>query len=166
MDDGKILNLHAEIGLCQMTNWTFHYIWLYTLDQFLKAWHRPATIISFVAKYNLRDKICKCVIVCSWSTVWYQRRQRLQIWKINGYLMVIWDWNTDILKPFCFVNWIIWFLKYYTWYQFILQNDSTFWEESLIHFKSFLNQYLTASISSKSARNMLLDFSTFISRQL
>ena len=59
-DDGSILNLHLEIGFMsdEKINLSLHLDQnSYKLDQYEKAWHLPSTIVSFVAKYNLRDKI-------------------------------------------------------------------------------------------------------------
>lgn len=125
MDDGKILNLHAEIGFMSddKLNLSLHLDQnSYTLDQFQKAWHHPATIISFVAKYNLRDKILVNASLFAHGVQYagIKEGNGYKSEKINGYL----DGNlgleyrySKILSVFVNLN-NLGFAKYYTWYQY------------------------------------------------
>lgn len=124
-DDGNILNLHAEIGFRndEKLNVSLHVDQnSYNLDQFEKAWHLPATIVSLVAKYNLRDKILVNASLFAKGITYGATREGngYKEEKIKAYL----DANlgleyrySKILSVFVNLN-NLGFKKYYNWYQY------------------------------------------------
>lgn len=124
-DDGTIFNLHAELGFMsdEKLNLSLHLDQnSYKLDLYEKAWHMPATVVTFVAKYNLRDKILVNASLFARGVTYAAVREgsAYKSEKINAYL----DGNlgleyrySKILSVYVNLN-NLGFAKYYNWYQY------------------------------------------------
>jgi hypothetical protein len=124
-DDVDVFNVHAEISYQQSEklNLSLHVDqFSYSPDKELKAWHKPNSIVSFLAKYNLNDKLLADISLFARGIQYARETSGIYYVpkKINGYV----DANlgleyryTKILSLYVHLN-NLGFSRYYQWNQY------------------------------------------------
>jgi hypothetical protein len=124
-DDADVFNVHAEVSYMQSEklNISLHVDqYKYSPDVELKAWHKPNSIVSIVAKYNLNDKVLADVSLFAHGPYYARTMDSTLViaQKINGYV----DANlgleyrySKILSFYIHLN-NLGFSRYYEWNQY------------------------------------------------
>jgi hypothetical protein len=124
-DDVDVFNVHAEVSYMQSEklNISLHVDqYKYSPDVELKAWHKPNSIVSIVAKYNLNDKVLADISLFAHGVQYARTMDSIFVvpQKINGYV----DANlgleyryTKILSFYVHLN-NLGFSRYYLWNQY------------------------------------------------
>ncbi len=124
-DDVDMFNIHAEISYLrnEKLNIGLHVDqYTYSPDVQLKAWHKPGSVVSLVAKYNLNDKVLADVSIFANGTQYARAYDGIYIVaeKIKGYV----DANlgleykySKILSFYMHLNNLA-FSRYYQWSQY------------------------------------------------
>jgi hypothetical protein len=124
-DDVDVFNVHAEVSYVQSEklNMSLHVDqYKYSPDVEIKAWHKPNSIVSIVAKYNLNDKVLADVSLFAHGPQYARTMDSTFVvaQKIKGYL----DANlgleyrySKILSFYIHLN-NLGFSRYYLWNQY------------------------------------------------
>ncbi len=124
-DDVDVFNVHAELSYQQSEklNISLHVDqYKYSPDIELKAWHKPNSILSIIAKYNLNDKVLADVSLFAHGMQYARAMDSIFVvaQKINGYVDASLGLEyryTKILSFYVHLN-NLGFSRYYQWNQY------------------------------------------------
>jgi len=124
-DDANVFNIHAEIAYIksEKLNLSLHVDqYSYSPNLQLKAWQKPSSIVSLIAKYNLNDKILADVSIFAHGNQFVRASDGAYIIaeKVNGYVDASLGLEyrySKILSLYAHLN-NLGFSRYYIWNQY------------------------------------------------